>query len=344
MAIPYIDNTSINQPDPGMLMGGIRNHQVEINGISSEFIRNADQGQDVFQTSRAFYGAVNNNNLTQSEYVDQSGISSNTKEVEITPPAPNNNISPNFHHNYLQRVITDVDALNYLARGLGNSNQDQLAGQSAVAGLMDFDGNQSVSTNNLFQDEAVDQKLELTEVQTHVKVHQPEWVWNNARFREIQLDVNDHSAEAILAATQRQGYTVADPELKGNSLYDSPVTQFGAADGAIAQNNLSQSAQVKQTNTVFMENTYDLRRMPESPLSPRTTDIFISLNSGEQGVNRAVNSEDATQRQALVQQALGSVDETGQITENGGFVQNTAMQIAEIREQAQVEHITTVIA
>jgi len=336
--------STYDQTDTGMLMGGVRNHQVTLNGITAEFERSANQGQDVFQTARAFSGAANNNNLTQSESIDQGGTSSNIKDVVIDPPAPNDDIPAAFHYNYLNRVVTDVDAANYLARGLGLSNQDQLGGQSAFASMFDFDGNYSQATNNLFQDESVEQKLELTEVKTHVQVQQPEWVWNNARFREVTLDADAHDAQAVLDAVQRQGYTSADPSQQGNPAYDAPVTQFAAADGAIAENNLSQSVQNKQTNLVQMENVYDLRQLPVAPLSPRTADIQIQFNADGYGANRALNSENASQRQALIQQALGGVDETGQMTENGGYVQNTAMQIAEIREQAQVDHITSVLA
>jgi len=327
------------QADPGLLQGGIRNSQVALNDLSAEFMRDASQVQDVFQNSRAFYGAVNTNNLTQAEAVHQSGTASNFKEVVVEPPAPNENIPDAFHYNYLNRVITDVDAANYLARGLASSQQDQLGGQSAVAGLLDFDGQMSEAVNNLFQDELVEQKLELTQVETHVQVNQPDWAWNNARFREITLDAQDHDAQAILSAEQRQGYTSADPALQGNAAFDAPVTQFGAADGAFAQNNLSQSVANKQTNTVLMANNYDLRRDPASKLSPRSTEILINV-----GNNRAINSESASQSQALIQQAMGSINEDGQLTDNGGFVQNTAMQMADIYEEGHVEHVTNVVA
>ena len=331
--------SNVTPPDTGNLMGGVRNNQVTLNDLSAEFMRDAQQNQDVFQTSRAFSGAVNTNNLTQTEEVSQNGTAANVKDVIIDPPAKNPNIPDAFNYKYLNKVITDVDAANYLARGLANSQQDQLAGQSAFASLWDFDGNLSDAVNNLYQDELVEQKLELTEVVTHVEVPQPDHVWNNARYRIIDLDAENHDAQAILSAEQRQGYTVADPSLQGNPNFDAPVTQFGSADGAIANNNLSQSVANKQTNTVLMENTYDLRRDPAGELTPRTTDIMINI-----GDNRAINSESAVQSQALIQQANGGVDETGQMTENGGFVTNSAIQMAEIREEGHVQHTTNVIA
>jgi len=331
--------STTNQPDPGMLLGGVRNSKVTLNDLSAEFMRDATQTQDVFQNARAFSGAVNANNLSQSEEIDQSGSSVNSKEVVIDPPAPNDNIPAAFHNNYLYQVITDVDAANYLARGLASSQQDQLGGQSAFASLFDFDGNLSEAVNNLFQDEVVEQNLELTQVQSEVTVNQPDWVWNNARFRQITLDATNHDAQAILAAEQRQGYTSADPALKGNPAFDAPLTQFAAADGAYAQNSLTQSVANKQTNTVLMENNYDLRRTPNDTLSPRTAEILVNV-----GDNRAINSENAVQSQALVQQALGGVNEEGQATENGGYVQNSAMQIALIDETGYVEHVTNVLA
>jgi hypothetical protein len=322
-----------------MLLGGVRNNQVTLNDLSAEFMRDASQTQDVFQNARAFSGAVNSNSLTQAEEISQSGTAANTKEVVIDPPAPNDNIPETFHNNYIYQVITDVDAANYLARGIANSQQDQLGGQSAFASLLDFDGNLSEAVNSLFQDELVEQKLELTEVQSQVTVNQPDWVWNNARFRQITLDAENHDAQAILSAEQRQGYTSADPALQGNTAFDAPLTQFAAADGAYAQNNLSQSVANKQTNTVLMENNYDLRRTPADTLSPRTAEILINV-----GDNQSINSESAVQTQALIQQAMGGVNEEGQATENGGFVQNSAMQIAEIYEQGYVEHVTNVLA
>ncbi len=336
-----IPPSNIADADSGQLKGGVRNHQVILNDLSAEFLRDANQHQDVFQTARAFSGAVNNNNLTQSEALEQAGTAANNKDVKITPSGTSGDNIPDqgFDFKWIRETVTDVEAANYLARGLANNNQDQLAGQSAFAAMADFDGLMSEAVNDLFQVELVEQNLELTEVKTHVEVPLSEDEWNNARFRSILLNVQDHDAQAILSSTQRQGYTTADPNLKGNPNFDNPVTQFGAADGAIVQNNLAQNAAAKQTNTVLMENTYDLRRDPGDTLSPRSTDINLKV-----GGNHSINSETAYQSQALIQQALGGTDEAGQMTENGGFVTNDATQLADLYEEGHVAHITNVIA
>jgi hypothetical protein len=332
--------SNITKMDPGQLKGGVRSHKVTLNDLSAEFLRDARQNQDVFQTARAFSGAVNFNNLTQSEAIEQAGTAANSKEVKINPSGPADNVpEKGFPFKWIQETITGVEAANYLARGLANNNQDQLAGQSGYASMIDFDGNMSEAVNNLFQDELVVQDLELTEIKTYVEVPLSSDEWNNSRFRTILLNAKDHDAHAILSSTQRQGYTTADPNLKGNPNFDNPVTQFGAADGAIVENNLAQSVAAKQTNNVLMENTYDLRRDPGDKLSPRTTEFDLNVSN-----NTAINSETAYQSQALIQQALGGVDESGQMTESGGFVQNTATQLADLYEEGHVLHITNVIA
>ena len=319
--------------DSGQLMGGQRNHQAELNNLQSDVFRNAEQTQDIMQAARAYSGSEVVNNLSQDEELRQDGYALNTKEVDIAPPnaatAP-----PGFNYNYLQRVITDYDAADYLSRGVANLAQNQHVGQNAFARLMDFDGIPSYAANNLHQMEDVYQTLQA-DLDVDVNIQQTPATYKNARFREIFADVHNQDAQGITSTTQRQGYlSGGDP---------NPSVQAGAADGAIAENNLVDIANAYQDNLVTLNGVIDLRRQPLPPVTPRSADLIVSMNGDNDGAHRAINSNSAVQEQALVQEASGGVEEAGYPTENGGFVNNNGSLSQYSKETAAVLHDITVM-
>lgn len=314
--------------DTGQLLGGQRNHQTELNGLVSDVFRNADQTQDVVQAGRAYSGANTVNNLTQDEAIKQDGLSVNTKNVNIEPPVPSF-IDPNFHFNYLQRVITDYDAADYLSRGVANITQNQRSGQNAFSRLLDFDGNQSVVVNNLNQIEDVDQTLQAN-LDVLATIHETPFVYDNARFREIFADLSNQDAQAIMSTAQRQGYLVGQDG-------PNPSVQSATADGAFATNNLVDVATANQLNLVTLNGVIDLQRLPFESLSPRSADFQVKMN-GEGGAMRAVNSNSAVQEQALVQEASGAIEENGIPTENGGAADNNASLSQFTNEKSTVLH------
>ena len=93
--------------DSGQLMGGQRNHQVEMNNLQADVFRNATQAQEISQAARAYSGSDVVNNLTQDEELKQDGYALNEKDIDIAPP-DTANVPPKFKFNYLQRVTTDI--------------------------------------------------------------------------------------------------------------------------------------------------------------------------------------------------------------------------------------------
>jgi len=320
--------------DSGQLMGGQRNHQVEMNNLQADVFRNATQSQEISQAARAYSGSDVVNNLTQDEELKQDGYALNDKNVNIAPP-DTANVPPKFRFNYLQRVTTDIDAADYLSRGVASLTQDQKVGQNAFARLMDFDGVMSFAQNNLHQMEDVYQTLQA-DLDVEIEVQQTPATYKHARFREIFADIHNQDAQAITNITQRQGYLTGG---KG----ESPSVQAAAADGAMAENNLLDIANAHQDTLVTLTETVDLRRDPIPLLTPRSADFHISMNGNNEGAHRAINSNTAIQEQALVQEASGGVEENGYPTENGGTVTNNASLSQYTKEGSAVLHDITVL-
>lgn len=318
--------------DTGQLLGGQRNHQATLSNLQSDVFRNAEQTQDIVQSARSYSGADTVNNLTQSEFVKQDGLSVNDKKINIAPPGPAG-VPPEFKFNYLQRVLTDYDAVDYLSRGAGNITQNQRTGQNALGRLFDFDGIRSSSANNLNQIEEVDQTVEA-HLDVLADIRQNPVTYKNARFRDIFADINDQDAQAIMSTVQRQGYL-------NDGDGPSPSVQAGIADGGFATNNLTDSATANQENLVTLTGLVDLRRDPIPPLTPRSADFQV--NMGGDGTLHAVNSNSSVQEQALVQEASGGVEEHGTPTENGGSADNNAFLDQYSKEQSTVLHDITVL-
>jgi len=320
--------------DTGQLMGGQRNHKVELDNLQSDVFRNANQTQDIVQAARAYSGSDVVNNLTQDEEIRQDGYALNKKEVEIEPTTVAN-VPANFNFNYLQRVLTDYDAADYLSRGVANLSQNQHTGQNAFARLMDFDGIPSFAQNNLYQMEDVYQTLQA-DLDVDVTIHQTPATLKNARFREIFADVDNQDAQAITSIAQRQGY-------QSSGGVPNPSVQAAAADGAIAENNLVDIANANQDTLVTLDGFIDLRRVPVPALTPRSADLSVTMNDDTDGAHRAINSNSACQEQVLVQEASGGVEEAGYPTENGGFVTNNGTLSQYAKETAAVLHDITVL-
>jgi bacterioferritin (cytochrome b1) len=320
--------------DTGQLMGGQRNHQVQLDNLQSDVFRNAQQTQDIVQAARAYSGSDVVNNLTQDEEINQDGLAVNEKEVVIEPTTVAN-VPAGFNFNYLQRVVTDFDAADYLSRGVANLSQNQHVGQNAFARLMDFDGIPSFAQNNLYQMEDVYQTLQA-DLDVDVTIHQTPATLKNARFTEILADVDNQDAQAITSIAQRQGYLSSSGEV-------NPTVQAAAADGAIAENNLVDVANAYQDTLVTLQEVADLRRVPVPELTPRSADLHVSMNDDTDGAHRAINSNSACQEQVLVQEASGGVEESGSPTENGGYVNNNATLNQYTKEKAAVLHDITVL-
>jgi len=148
--------------------------------------------------------------------------------------------------------------------------------------------------------------------------------YNQSRFRKIEANLEDQSAQAIFTSGQRQG-SAADA-----------VTQVAVADGGHVNNTLAQTATLVQTgNDVTLTGTFDLARNETATLSPRTTDLLVNINKLA-GTNSAINSSAACQEQAIVQSAAGGVDEAGNVTENDGTAMNDGSASASNNESTTV--------
>jgi hypothetical protein len=326
---------------PTQTSGGTQSLKFEVNGLTSDVYRKADQSQDVFQGARAFFGAQTGNTLQQQEDVTQEATGANEKFVTYTPPQPNSEAR-------LDQLTVALFASRFLARGQGDNFQDQLGGQSAVSGGWDSSGTASNARNELLQQEHVDQVIEESKVRTVFDLRQAGDIWNQTGIRRIDGILDDQNAEANLLNHQRQGYTTADPAQKGNSLYDNPVTQFASTDGACSVNNLVQDVSSNQKSTSIIENLLDLRRNPTETLDENTTEVAISLNGDfvdetNPGRHQAISFLESIQEQALVQQAQAGFDEQGNPTGNGGVVVNNAIQTASNVQIGDVRHTTDIL-
>jgi len=325
--------------DPGSLHGGVREHRAVLNALQADAFRSASQAQNTGQAARAFSGASVTNDQTQTASLAQTVTANNTKLVTIATTQSTNAHAANFNYNYLQSYIAGADAADYLARGAANVAQDQGVDQSAFAKLNDFSGDDSVAQNTLVQEARVFQTFEVDLTATVSNTTVADNVghaFNQARFREVGVDLTDQSAQAIFTSGQRQGTS------------DAALSQVAVSDGAGdtngdgVDNNLTQTGTVLQTgNSVVLEGEFDLRVTESNTLSPRTTDLYVHINS-EGGTNSAINSSASSQEQAMVQSAAGGVDEAGNVTENGGLAQNTGSSDLWNQEDTTVQNSITI--
>jgi len=306
--------------DPGSLMGGIREHRVIMDNLQADAFRSASQSQKTGQAARAFSGANVTNVQDQTGNITQIVTAENAKTVTIAAVLGTNEHAANFNFNYLQKYIAGADAADYLARGAANVAQDQGGDQSAFAKLNGFEGSDiSTAFNDLGQNAAVVQRFDVDLTATLSNTTSADEVgdaFNQSRFRTIEANLEDQSAQAIFTSGQRQGHAAA------------PVTMVAVSDGGDSDNVLEQMAVISQNqNDVRLTGDFDLDRDETAPLSPRTTDLFVRMNA-QGGVNSAINSSAACQEQAIVQSAAGGVDEAGNVTENDGTAQNLGTSTA----------------
>jgi len=301
-------------------MGGVREHRAVLDNIQSDAFRSASQSQNTGQAARAFSGANVTNVQGQMATIDQTVVAKNVKTVTIAATESTNAHAANFEFNYLQKYIAGADAADWLSRGAANVAQDQGGDQSAFAKLNDFDGVDSTAYNNLGQVALVGQHFDVdltADVVNTTQADEEADAYNQARFRTIEANLEDQSAQAIFTSGQRQGHAAA------------PVTMVAVADGGDSDNVLDQMAAISQRqNEVHLTGDFDLDRNEHTgTLSPRTTDLLVNINKLG-GTNSTINSSAACQEQALVQSAAGGVDEAGNQTENDGEAQNVGSSTA----------------
>jgi len=314
-AIPY--------SDPGMLQGGVREHRAILNNLQADAFRSASQSQDTAQAARAFSGSDVTNSQTQTANLNQNATANNTKTVTIGAVEGTNANTASFNFNYLNKYIAGADANDWLARGAANIAQDQGGDQSGFAKLNDFEGLESGAANELTQNAQVTQQfdVDLSATLSNTTIaNDPGNAFQEARFRTIEANLNDQSAQAIFTSGQRQGGA------------GDPTSQVAVADGGDVDNTMTQTATVVQTgNDVTLTGTFDLSVNETAPLSPRTTDLFVRMNG-----NSAINSSAASQEQNAVQSGAGGVDENGSVTENGGTASNSGAATASNVESTTV--------
>jgi len=248
--------------------------------------------------------------------------------VTIAATTATNEHAANFEFNYLQKYIAGADAADWLSRGAANVAQAQGGDQSGFAKLNDFTGANSTADNALEQTAGVTQEfqVDLTATVSNTTVGaNGSNLYNQSRFRTIEANLEDQSAQAIFTSGQKQGSAGA------------ASSQVAVADGGVVQNTLLQNATVTQTsNEVNLVGDFDLSVNDVSgSLSPRTTDLLININKLG-GTNSAINSSAACQEQAIVQSAAGGVDEAGNVTENGGDARNSGESNALNEESTEV--------
>lgn len=317
--------------DPGSLMGGIREHQVKLEGLQADAFRSAAQAQNAGQAARAFSGADVVNVNSQSADLSQEATASADKTVTIDAVEALNPSATEFNFNYLQRYIAGAEAADLLARGALNLAQDQGADQSGFARLWDFDGNVSTALNELTQDAMADQVVDVDLSATVTNTTLASSVDNadafgQSRFRTIAVSEEDKSAQAIFTSGQRQGSVAA------------PASQVAVSDGGDVENVLDQSAVINQGGDVLATALFDLRRDETGDLSPRSTELLAWMKN-----NSAINSSAASQEQVLVQSAAGGVNEDGQQTENDGVATNSASTSAVNSEATSVRNEQTIL-
>ena len=321
--MPVTSMKTIPYSDPGMLQGGVREHRAILNNLQADAFRSASQSQDTAQAARAFSGSNVTNAQTQTASLSQIATATNTKTVTIGAVEGQNTHFANFNFNYLNKYIAGADANDWLARGAANIAQDQGGDQSGFAKLNDFEGVESGAANELTQNAQVTQKFDVDLSATLSNTTNGGNVghaFQEARFRTIEANLNDQSAQAIFTSGQRQGGA------------GDPTSQVAVADGGDVDNTLTQTATVVQTgNNVTLTGTFDLQVDETAPLSPRTTDLFVRMNG-----NSAINSSAASQEQNAVQSGAGGVDENGSVTENGGTASNSGAATASNVESTTV--------
>ena len=321
--MPITSMKAIPYSDPGMLQGGVREHRAILNNLQADAFRSGSQSQNTGQAARAFSGSNVTNVQSQTATLDQDATALNTKTVTIGAVEATNANATDFDFNYLNKYIAGADAADWLARGAANLAQDQGGDQSGFAKLNDFAGDISTAANELTQDadakQLFDVDLSATLSNTTIADELGN-AYNQARFRTIEANLEDQSAQAIFTSGQRQGSASA------------PVSQVAVADGGDVDNTVTQDADIDQTgNDVSLIGDFDLSINETGPLSPRTTDHIISMLG-----NSAINSSAASQEQSHVQSAAGGVDEDGNVTENGGTALNSGTASAENNEETTV--------
>jgi len=310
--MPVSSMKAIPYSDPGMLQGGVREHRAVLNNLQADAFRSASQSQDTAQAARSFSGANGRNRQTQTASLSQTATANNTKTVTIGAVEGTNANTANFDFNYLQKYVAGADANDWLARGAANIAQDQGGDQSAFAKLVEFDGTDTEATNSLTQNAQVTQLFDVdlsASLSNTTRAAEAGNAFQEARFRTIEANLNDQSAQAIFTSGQRQGSA------------DDPVSQVAVSDGGDLAggdgNFITQTATIVQTgNNVNLTGSFDLSVNETAPLSPRTTDLLVRMNELA-GSNSAINSSAASQEQNHVQSGAGGVDEDGNVTENG---------------------------
>jgi len=327
--MPVSSMKTIPYSDPGMLQGGVREHRAILNNLQADAFRSASQSQDTAQAARAFSGSDVTNSQTQTGSLTQIALTNNTKTVTIGAVEGQNANTAAFDFNYLQKYIAGADANDWLARGAANIAQDQGGDQSGFAKLEDFAGVESDAANALTQNAQVTQVFDVDLSATLSNTTNAGNVGNafqEARFRTIEANLNDQSAQAIFTSGQRQGGA------------GDPVSQVAVADSGDVDNTIAQTATIIQTgNDVSLTGTFDLSVNETSALSPRTTDLFVRMNE-----NSAINSSAASQEQNHVQSGAGGVDENGSVTENGGEANNNGTATATNTESTTVQNSISV--
>jgi len=320
--------------DPGSLMGGIREHRVVLNNLQADAYRTGNQAQTINQSAKAYSGADVDNDQEQDADIDQTAIAEASREVTINAVTATNPYASAFNFNYLQRYIAGVNAGEFLARGASDVVQSEGGSQVAYAELTDFDGVQSDAFNVLDQRGDVVQGLDVDLTATVTNTTLADDVgdaYNQARYRTIEADVSNQSAQAIFSNTQKQG-TAANP-----------VVQVAGANGAQAGNDRHQDLGINMpANSVDLVATFDLSRFESSTLSPRTTSLLVGMNEGDTGVSAAVNSSGAWQEQAHDQAVVGGKAESGEVTENGGIATNTGDAAVSNTEDTSVTNSITI--
>jgi hypothetical protein len=327
--MPVSSMKTIPYSDPGMLQGGVREHRAILNNLQADAFRSASQSQDTAQAARAFSGSDVTNAQTQTASLSQTATANNTKTVTIGAVEGTNAHTANFNFNYLQKYIAGADANDWLARGAANIAQDQGGDQSGFAKLEDFSGVDSDAANSLTQNGQVAQNFDVDLTATLSNTtHAAESgnAFQESRFRTIEANLNDQSAQAIFTSGQRQGSA------------GDPVSQVAVSDGGDVDNTVAQTATITQNaNNVHLTGTFDLSVNETAALSPRTTDLFVRINELS-GSNSAINSSAASQEQNAIQSGAGGVDEDGNVTENGGESSNSGTASASNQETTTVQN------
>jgi hypothetical protein len=311
----------------GQLFGGRRARIVDLRNLQSDIFRQATQNQSVVQKGRAFSGAQVTNDLEQKERLSQEAVAENSKTISIRDAnADLADLSP-FDANYIQNLLTQVNAEEFLARSVLKLNQGQQVVQEGFASGVDFEGNPSTVTNNLVQDAGVEKQSATSTVTTNIDARRDPETEASARFRETEATITDSLVEAATFAVQEQG----TPE--------DPSVQRGRADGGVVTNNLNQVTSGAQENNVVMKKDIDLSVDGDEILTPRSSNTHIVIDG-----DTVANYGSVTQTQTLVQIAEAGVDEYGNPTENGGTVVNNAVLSASFEEVSNAVSETNVVA